>query len=226
MLNIVSTPIGNLDDISIRQAKTLASSDIILAEDTRSAVVLLNACRERFNFKNKEQKIISYFKEKEFEKLPEIISFLEQGKNISLISESGTPLISDPGYLIVKTCIKRNIPVTVVPGPSALISSILLSGFNPLQFMYLGFLPKKENEKIKLFKKLVSIKEIFPEAIFIFYESPRRIKETLQCFITLDWSPDTVICRELTKKFEEVVRGKPISLINRQYKGEITLVIK
>src|SRR3989339_862609 len=124
MLYIVSTPIGNLDDLSLRQAKTLATSDIILAEDTRFAFTLLDAIKKRFMLSVTCSKIWSYYKEKEFEKLPEIINLLEQGKNISLISQAGTPLISDPGYLLVKTAVKRDIQITVIPGPSALITAL------------------------------------------------------------------------------------------------------
>ena len=109
MLYIVSTPIGNLDDLSLRQAKTLAASDIILAEDTRSAKTLLDAIKVRFNLPVVCSTVWSYYQEKEFEKLPEIIDLLKQEKNISLISEAGTPLVSDPGYLLVRSCIQRNI---------------------------------------------------------------------------------------------------------------------
>jgi len=226
MLNIVSTPIGNLNDLSIRQAETLLSSDIILAEDTRSALTLLNACKERFNVKSNDYRLISYYKEKEFEKLPEVIGYLKENKKVSLICESGTPLVSDPGYLLVKTCIKEHIPFTHIPGPSAVTSSMVLSGFDPNQFMFLGFFPKKENEKIKLFKKLQSIKKIFPDIAFVFYESAKRIKETLNCIISLNWDPDIAVCRELTKKFEQVVHGKPDKIINIQYKGEITVILR
>lgn len=231
MLNIVSTPIGNLEDLSIRQAKTLISSDIILAEDTRSAKILLDFIKKNFpqltnNHQPISTKLISYYKEKEFEKLPEIIKQLKQNKNVSLISESGTPLISDPGYLLVKTCIKENILITHIPGPSAVISSIILSGFNPSQFMFFGFLPKKQSQKIQLFNQLKQIKKVLPEAVFIFYESAKRIKETLNCIISLSWNPDVVVCRELTKKFEEIIRGKPDKIINIKYKGEITILLK
>lgn len=235
MLNIVSTPIGNLEDLSIRQAKTLISSDIILAEDTRSARILLDFIKKTFpqlltaNHQLLKIKLISYYKEKEFEKLPEIIKYLKENKNISLISESGTPLISDPGYLLVKTCIKENIPITHIPGSSAVISSIILSGFNPSQFMFLGFLPKKQSQKLQLFNQLKQIKKILPEAVFIFYESAKRINNTLEIilsFKTNEWNPEIVICRELTKKFEEIIRGKAKDLINKKFKGEITILLK
>ncbi|MBI5127504.1 rRNA small subunit methyltransferase 1 [Candidatus Roizmanbacteria bacterium] len=227
MLNIVATPIGNLDDISLRQAKILVSSDVILAEDTRSAQILFEAIKTRYTLHApRYTKLISYYKEKEFEKLPEVIEYLRQGRNVSLISESGSPLVCDPGYLLVKTCIKEKIPLTVVPGPSAVISSLVLSGFDPSEFMFLGFLPKKPSEKNKLINKLKSIKVFFPDMVFAFYESSRRIDETLQSFMTLNWNPDISICREVTKKFEETIRGKANELIGKLYKGEITILVK
>ncbi len=231
MLYIVATPIGNLNDASIRQAKTLASSDIILAEDTRSAQILAQAIKERFSFQLKPNlKILSYYKEKEFEKLPEIIKLLKEGKSISLVSESGMPLISDPGYLLVKTIIKEKLPFTVIPGPSAITTSLMYSGLNPSAkdggFMFLGYLPKKKIELYRLIDKLKQIKEIFPYMIFVFYESTKRLKDSLQLIVVSGWNPNIVICREMTKKFEEVVRGKAKELMERKYRGEITVVLQ
>lgn len=230
MLYVVSTPIGNLDDLSIRQAKTLATSDIILAEDTRSALTLLDAIKKRFNLAVTCSTVWSYYKEKEFQKLPEIIDLLKQEKNISLISEAGTPLISDPGYLLVKTCIQKNIPVTVIPGPSAITTALIYSGFNlnPSAggYMFFGFFPKKESQLFQLINRLKQIKTIFPEMVFVFYESPLRVRETLKCFVTEKWEPEITICREMTKKFEEIICGPIDELIKRNYKGEITVVMK
>jgi 16S rRNA (cytidine1402-2'-O)-methyltransferase len=222
MLYIVATPIGNLDDLSIRQAKTLINSHIILAEDTRSAQTLLNACRLGLQL----PKVISYYKEKELEKLPFIINMLKQNKKVSLISESGMPLISDPGYLLVKTAIKENLSFEVIPGPSAVTTALIYSGFNPKQFMFLGYFPKKQSAMFQLINQLKQIHKIFPETIFVFYESPKRINNTLQCFKTSKWNSDIVIGREMTKKFEEVIRGKAKDLLKRRYKGELTVVIK
>jgi 16S rRNA (cytidine1402-2'-O)-methyltransferase len=227
MLYVVATPIGNLDDLSIRQAKTLVSCEIILAEDTHSAQILLDAIKKRFMLETKpDAKIISYYKEKEFQKLPEIIDLLKQEKNISLISEAGTPLVSDPGYLLVKSCIQRNIPITVIPGPSAVVTALIYSGFNPQSHMFLGFFPKKESQLFQLINRLKQIKTIFPEMVFVFYESPLRINQTLQCFIDSKWEPEIVLAREMTKKFEEIIRGPINELIKRNYKGEITVVMK
>ncbi|MFA6081010.1 MAG: 16S rRNA (cytidine(1402)-2'-O)-methyltransferase [Patescibacteria group bacterium] len=226
MLNVVATPIGNLDDLSLRQAKTLATSDIILAEDTRSAQTLLGAIKKRFNLTVTCSSVWSYYKEKEFQKLPEIIDLLKEGRNISLISEAGTPLVSDPGYLLVKSCIQRNIPVTVIPGPSATTTGLIYSGFDPREHMFLGFFPKKEGQIVQLIERLKKIKIIFPDTVFIFYESPLRINKTLQLINQSKYGCEIVICREMTKKFEEIIRGPIDELIKREYKGEITVLIK
>ncbi len=226
MLYIVSTPIGNLDDLSIRQAKTLASSDIILAEDTRSAKTLLDAIEKRFMLHVTCSMIWSYYLEKEFQKLPEIIDLLKDGKNISLISEAGTPLVSDPGYLLVKSCIKRNLPITVIPGPSAITTALVYSGFNPQEHMFLGFFPRKEGQIIQLIEKLKQIKTIFPDMVFVFYESPLRINKILHYINIMKYNFEIVICREMTKKFEEIIRAPVDEMVNREYKGEITVVIR
>lgn len=230
MLYIIGTPIGNLDDLSYRAAKTLANSDIILAEDTRSARVLINYCISTYHLTpNSYQQVISYFIEKEFEKLPFIIEQLKSGKTISLISESGMPIISDPGFLLIKTCIKDNIPYTVIPGPSSITTALSASGLNPSSknggFMFLGYLPKKTSAINQLLNRITKVKDLFPDMIFVFFESPNRINNSLQCFKTLKWNPNVIICRELTKKFEEVIRGQLKDLLNRDYKGEIVLLL-
>ena len=229
MLYVVATPIGNLDDLSIRQAKILTSSDVILAEDTRSAHILFNACQSRFQLpktNNQPPQIISYYKETEFEKLPEIIDLLKQGKNISIISQAGTPLLNDPGYLLVKSCVQRGLPITVIPGASAATTALIYSGFNPGQHMFLGFFPKKESQIIQLIDKLKKIKIIFPEMVFVFYESPLRINKALHYINIMKCNFEIVICREMTKKFEEIIRLPIAELIKRKYKGEITVVIR
>ena len=226
MLYIVGTPIGNLDDLSIRQAKTLSQAEIVLAEDTRSTSFLIEKIKEKFHYSiNPNQKIISYYKEKEFEKLPEIIGWLEDGKNIALSSEAGMPVISDPGFLLISTCIKRNILFTVIPGPSAVTTAVVYSGFNPKQYMFLGFLPKKESELIRLVGKVKEIKKLLPDCIFVAFDSPMRISESLKLLHQHYSEGQIVVTRELTKKFEEIVRGKAEELQKREYKGEITLLM-
>lgn len=232
MLYIIATPIGNLNDLSYRAAKTLSESDIVLAEDTRSAGFLLSQVPLRFpslpDFPD-HPKTISYYKEKEFEKLPLVIEQLKQGKNISLISESGMPVISDPGYLLVNTCVKENIAYTVIPGPSAITTALAASGLNPSAknggFMFLGFFPKKQSEISKLLLRLIEVKKTFPEMIFVFFESPNRIHDTLTLISLTAPTSHIVICRELTKKFEEIIRGQAKDLMKRDYKGEIVMLL-
>ncbi len=227
MLYVVGTPIGNLNDLSLRQAQTLSSVDYILAEDTRSAKVLLKKIKELFKLPlNNNQVLISYYKEKEFEKLPEVLKLLKEDKNVALISESGMPLISDPGELLIKEVIKQNLPYTVVPGPNAALTALVHSGFNTNKFMFLGFLPRKESEIVKLIEKLKLFSQIDKDLVYIFYDSPMRINKTLEILERNVPQAEVVICRELTKKFEEITRGKPKELMKRTYKGEITLIVK
>lgn len=226
MLYIVGTPIGNLDDLSYRQARTIMSADILLTEDTRSTGILLKVIAEIFPFKrNTNQRMISYYKEKEFEKLPEVMNLLEEGKEVSLISQAGMPLISDPGSFLIQQVVKKDIPFTVIPGPSAVTTAFIHSGFKSDEFMFLGFLPKKEGQIKSLVNKMVETKKLFKDMVFIMFESPNRIQKTLAILHNEIPDYDIVVTRELTKKFEEVIRGKPLELANLDYKGEITLLI-
>lgn len=225
MLYIVSTPIGNLDDLSYRQAKTLVESDIILAEDTRSYQKLLNGITKIFGLKPRsDQKLISYYREKEFEKLPEVLRYLDGEKIVSLISEAGTPLIADPGWLLVKETIKRNIPYDSLPGPSSVINALVLSGFEAKKWIFLGFLPRKRNDLMKLFRSLLEISNIDKEIVFIAFESAQRINKSLAILSEINPGAELVIAREMTKKFQEVIRGVPKDLLKKTYKGELTLV--
>jgi 16S rRNA (cytidine1402-2'-O)-methyltransferase len=228
MLYIVGTPIGNLEDISYRQAKILTSSEIILTEDTRSTGMLLQRIEELFPFKRiPSQRLISYYKENEFEKLPQILEMIEEEeKEISLISQAGMPLISDPGYLLVNTLTKKNIPFTVIPGPTAVTTALVYSGFNPQEHMFIGFLPKKTNDVKKILLKMKEAKQGLPELVVIFYESPERISDSLDVIEEVLPAAELCICRELTKKFEECIRGKATDLKTKIYKGELTVVMK
>lgn len=226
MLYVVGTPIGNLDDLSYRASKALTESDIILTEDTRSTGILLNRIQGLFNLTPKpDYRLISYYKEKEFDKLPMVLELLKDEKIVSLISEAGMPLISDPGSLLMKHVIREDLPYTVIPGPSAVTTALLHSGFKAEKWMFIGFLPKKENDMKKELNKIKKIKEIDKEIVFIAFESPNRIKDTLHIINEILPGSDVVVTRELTKKFEEVVRGKASELSTRDYRGEITLLI-
>lgn len=227
MLYIVSTPIGNLEDISFRQAVTLAQSEVILAEDTRSAHLLLSKMNELYGLpQQSNRKVISFYKNNEFEKVPDVLQWLKEGMEISLISEAGTPVISDPGYLLVKHVIKLGLPFTVIPGPSAVTTALIHSGFNPQQFMFIGFLPKRSTEIKKLLTKLIQVKQLMKNTVFVFFESPHRIKDTL--LLIQEISPESIlsISREMTKKFEETRRGTATELLAFEYRGELTVVIE
>ncbi len=226
MLYIVGTPIGNLDDLSLRQARTIAQSDIILTEDTRSTGILMKKIKEMFGLSPPpDQKLVSYYREKEFEKLPQIIQYLHEDRTVALISESGMPVISDPGLLLVRTVIKEQLPFTVIPGPTAAVTTLIYAGVDPQFSLFVGFLPKNQNKRKKLLNQLVGIKEIICETKFIIYESPQRIINTLNDIQSLFPNNQIVIGREITKKFEEIIRGTALELRQRTYKGEITLVL-
>lgn len=225
MLYLIGTPIGNLDDLSFRQARTIMSVDILLAEDTRSAGLLLKVISEIFPFqRNPNQRMISYYKEKEFEKLPEVMDLLEDGTEVGLISQAGMPVVSDPGYLLIKTVIQKELPFTVIPGPSAVTTALLHSGLKHDSFMFVGFLPKKKNQLMTLLQKLQKIKQITKDIVFVAFESPNRIKETLNSMNELLPNQTISVSRELTKKFEETKRGTARELLQNEYKGEITIV--
>lgn len=214
MLYLVSTPIGNLSDITFRAIETLKNSDFILCEDTRHSLKLL----QHYAIK---KPLRSYHKYNEKEKLEEFIELLKEGKTVSLISDAGTPLISDPGDLLVKACIAHSIPVIAIPGPCALIHALVCSGFASQPFQFVGFLPKKEKELTDLLHNLTA----YP-GVSIAYESPERMGKTLQ--ILLKIAPKVPICisRELTKKFESHLRGTPETLCSHPIKGECVLLIE
>ncbi|MEK6951679.1 MAG: 16S rRNA (cytidine(1402)-2'-O)-methyltransferase [Nanoarchaeota archaeon] len=226
MLYIVATPIGNLDDLSLRQAKTITYCEILLAEDTRSAKKIIDAIKEKFGLSTTNSQLIqSFYKENEFELTYKIIKELEQNKNIAIISESGLPLISDPGGFLVNELIKRNLKFTVIPGPTALTTALVHSGFNSKNLMFIGFMPKKDSEVKKITNNLLEINKIRKDLTIVFYESIHRINNTLKILDELIPNANVCICREMTKKFEEILRGKSRDLMNKKFKGEITVAI-
>ena len=231
MLHIVGTPIGNMDDLSYRQAKTMLECEIILTEDTRSTGLLLNRIHVLFDplfdeaHSKAHPKLISYYKDNEFDKLPYVLDLIREGREICLISQAGMPLYSDPGYLLVKSVIKEELPYTVIPGPTAANTALIHSGFKPDASLFLGFFPKKKGDLKKVLDQCKQVKTIMKDAVFVAYESPHRIQETLQIISELMPESDVVVARELTKKFEEISRGKASDLIGREYIGEITLLI-
>ncbi len=215
MLYLIATPIGNLQDISLRALDVLKRVDYILAEDTRHSLKLLTHYEI-------QKPLISYHQHNEAAKLDQVIQDLKAGKEIALISDAGTPLISDPGFVLVRECRAHNLAVTAIPGASSLLVAITLSGFEPTPFQFVGFLPKKPDEALE---DLLS----YP-GTSICYESPERIIDTLKKLASLDPECRVCIARELTKHFEEVLSGSPEELIARHkekpFLGEIVLLIE
>lgn len=215
-LYIVSTPIGNLEDISPRAIETLQNSDLILCEDTRTSGILLS--HYQIN-----RPLESYHAHNEDARIDFIIKRLKDGKIISLISDSGTPGISDPGSKLIKACIDEGIAISPIPGPNALMAALVMNGFEIKSFYFEGFIPQKKGRQTKL-REIASRKEMT-----VFYESPFRIKKLINELVELCPNRDIALCRELTKKFEEVIRGRVIDIKKKidsiKLKGEFTVVI-
>ncbi len=217
-LFVVSTPIGNLSDITFRAIESLKNADIILCEDTRQTIKLLNY------YKIKAKKLLSFYSQIESKRIDEILNELKEEKSICLVTDNGTPCISDPGYHLIEACYKNGFEVFTVPGPSALISAISISGFSADTFLFYGFLPRKEGKIKKILKNLEII-----DGLLIFYESPFRVYKTLN-FIKETYGDETevFIARELTKKFEEKFRGKVVEIlknISDKLKGEFVIIV-
>jgi len=216
-LYIVSTPIGNLEDITLRAVRILKEVDLIAAEDTRHTGLLLR----HFGI---QKPLTSYFEGNELKKKEWILSRLNQGNRIALVSDAGTPGISDPGFRLIQVAIENLIPIVPIPGPSAVITALSVSGLPTDAFLFKGFLPHKSKKRKDLLKQLEETKETL-----IFYESPHRLNETLKDILDILGDREIVLTRELTKIYEEILRGKVSEIQNqitkRKIKGEITLII-
>lgn len=213
-LFIVATPIGNLQDITLRAIYQLKSSEYIVCEDTRVTAKLL---REIDAGKNKY--LISYFEGNEDKRIPNIINLLKNGKDIVLVSDSGTPTISDPGFRLVRAARYENIDVKTIPGPSAAIAGLSISGLPTDKFVFLGFPPLKEGHRKKIFQNLKKSLS-FVESTVIIYESPHKILKTLMNLKEVFGDIDIVVERELTKIYEEVRRKKLSELITEYGKNK------
>ena len=226
MLYIVATAIGNIEDTSLRAIKTLVTSNIILAEDTLTFDSYYKRIQKLFSMvPQKKQKIVHFHKENEFEKIPWVIDQLETNMIISLVSESGLPTIADPGGLLIHRLITNNVNFTVIPGSSALTTAMAYSGSIQNNIIFLGFLPKKKAHVLQSFKRLKACISKYNNLSVIFYESPHRIQETLKIIDEVLPQAEITICREMTKKFEEIIRGTPGKLADKNIKGEITVVM-
>lgn len=218
MLYLIATPLGNLSDFSLRAIETLKSCDYVLCEDTRRSVILLKHYEIH-------KPLESYHKFNETEKLPKILQDLKQGKVVGLVSDGGSPAISDPGEMLIQACIKEKIPFTTIPGPTALIEALILSGLPLCPFQFLGFMPRKESEILGLLPFVLSY-----AGTSIFYESPERLQETLALLAKNHPEVRVAVARELTKTFEEVIRlpAKEAAsyFLKHPPRGEIVLLIE
>ena len=217
-LFIVPTPIGNLEDITLRSIRTLKESDIILAEDTRKSAVLL----KHYDISTK---MYSHHMHNEHKTVNKWVKEILSGKVISLITDAGTPAISDPGYLLVRECIKNNIEVNCLPGPTAFIPALINSGIPCNRFIFEGFLPLKKGRK----SRLINLSK--EKRTIILYESPHKLIKTLQQLaLFFDENREISVSREITKKYEETIRGTIYDVINyftsNVPKGEFVIIIK
>ena len=213
-LYIVSTPIGNLSDMTLRALNVLKNSEYILCEDTRNSKKLL----DKYKIKSK---LISNHKFNEKKNLNKVIEILRSEKIVSLISDAGTPAISDPGKIIVNECIKRQINIYPIPGPSAVTAAVSISGFSEKYFFY-GFLPNKKKDLFSDLKKLSNI-----DGSIVFFISPKKINDSIEHIKSFFSGRKILICREMTKFFEEYIRVDidDLRLFQKIPKGELTLVI-
>ncbi|MDE0159395.1 MAG: 16S rRNA (cytidine(1402)-2'-O)-methyltransferase [Candidatus Dadabacteria bacterium] len=218
-LFVVSTPIGNLEDITLRAVTVLKDCDVIACEDTRNTKKLLT----RYGI---ETSLTSYHEHNEVEKSPKLLERLKDGKDVALVSDAGTPSVSDPGWRLVNLSIENNIEVVPIPGPSAVLSALVVSGLPTDSFLFLGFFPKTIGKKKELLKDVKS----YPYTM-VFYESARRLSRTLSLMLEILGDRNICIAREMTKLYEEVIRGsvsEVISILSKKesIKGEVTIVLE
>jgi len=217
LLTVIPTPIGNLQDITLRALEALREADVIAAEDTRHSGILLH-------HHGISKPMVSFHEHNEAGKTASLVEEIAQGRKVALITDAGMPGISDPGFRLVRACRERDLPVTVLPGPSAVVTALAGSGLPSDSFYFGGFLPVKSGQRRNELEAAIAREETS-----IYFESPYRLAKSLG--VLAEVAPDASVCvaRELTKKFEEYRRGKPAELAahyeERPPKGEITLVI-
>ena len=217
MLYLVGTPIGNFDDMTYRAVETLSKVDLIAAEDTRNTLNLLN----HFEIKTK---LTSYHEHNKASKGKQLLDVLLEGKDVAIVTDAGMPAISDPGEDIVKLCIENNIEITTVPGPTAFVSALVMSGLPTKGVVFEGFLSAKNSEREKRLSELKDYKETI-----IFYEAPHKLLRTLEHIKSVFGDREISVSREITKKFEETIRGKIREVITKYTdnnpRGEFVLVV-
>jgi 16S rRNA (cytidine1402-2'-O)-methyltransferase len=213
-LVVCPTPIGNLEDVTLRVLSALREADVVACEDTRRTRVLL----DRYGV---SARLVSYHEHNEQARAASLVSSMQSGSVVALVSDAGMPLVSDPGYVLVRACVAAGLPVEVLPGPSAALTALVASGLPAAEWHFAGFLPRKKGELGRLFSSV--------GGTLVGFESPRRLPGTLGVLASLDGGRSVAVCRELTKAHEEVVRGSATELAERYAgappKGEVVLVV-
>lgn len=234
-LYIVSTPIGNLQDITLRAIKTLFEVDVIACEDTRRTGILLetlivtyNGLVRSANPRTHKPRLLSYYEQIELRRIPEILSLLQQGQKVALVSDAGTPAVSDPGFKLIRECIKMGFSIESIPGPSSVITSLTLSGLPTDKFVFLGYPPHKTGHRLKFFSSIKSSQE-FIKATYIFFVAPHKLITTLEELKNILGDTEIVLCREMTKVYQEIRREKVSDSIDHfkqtMPKGEFVLLL-
>jgi 16S rRNA (cytidine1402-2'-O)-methyltransferase len=217
-LHLVATPIGNLEDVSFRALRTLRECDLIAAEDTRRT-------RKLLTHYGVSRPLVSCYEHNEARRIPTILDALREGKDVALVSDAGSPGISDPGYRLVREAVARGMPVTALPGPSAVILALSVSGLPTDRFTFYGFLPRGGSERKKLLAEAARVSHTV-----VFFESPHRVVKSLESMFDLMGDRQAAVCRELTKRFEQVERGLlsevVIKMKARTPKGEFCIVVE
>ena len=217
MLTLIATPIGNLGDISLRALETMKSADYIVSEDTRHTSKLLN----HYEIKKPQ---ISFYEQNQEKVLPRILGLLREGLSIAMVTDAGSPGISDPGYVLVRAVLEENLPISAIPGPTALIPALVLSGLPAHSFTFRGFPPHKGGPRLRF----LQVDAESPHTL-IFYESPYRLEKMLRDALTVYGDRQSAVANDLTKKFEHVQRGKLSELAEwaglEKPRGEYTVVI-
>jgi 16S rRNA (cytidine1402-2'-O)-methyltransferase len=217
ILHVVSTPIGNLEDITLRALRVLKEADLIACEDTRRTLKLLS----HFEI---SKRLVSYHEHNELTRAPEIVIDLEQGAKVALVTDAGTPAISDPGHRLVSLCLRHGVKVVPVPGASAFVAALSASGLPTEEFTFAGFLPSRPTERRKALRELATE----PRTLAL-YEAPHRLLDTLEDALEILGNRPAVMAREITKAFEEFSRGHIEDLVQaartKPPRGEITLLI-
>jgi 16S rRNA (cytidine1402-2'-O)-methyltransferase len=213
-LVVCPTPIGNLEDVTLRVLSALREADVVACEDTRRTRVLL----ERYGV---SARLVSYHEHNEQARAASLVASMQSGSVVALVSDAGMPLVSDPGFVLVRACVAAGLPVEVLPGPSAALTALVASGLPSAEWHFAGFLPRKKGELSRLFSSV--------PGTLVAFESPRRVPGTLAVLASLDGDRPVAVCRELTKAHEEVVRGSASELAARYSeaapRGEVVLVV-